>query len=860
MGMSERVRSESSERNVVSLAARIAFGLGVIFVGLAIGGIHTEALAISTGLLALAFGLTYLAPTARPFRPKASATALFGLGVGLVLYTAFTTIPMPAPFLASIAPANADVWARGLRGLGEAGPAWAPISLDPTATRVEVLRGITYLLVFLTAHRFTQSQSGTELLERMVVGAALVLAAASILHPVIGAEQVLGLYRPKNEYGHHIAPILNPNQLSGYLNLGLATGLGILASARSDRERLVVGGIVLFLVGMELFVGSRGGVATMVLGMLFVGVLHQRLKKGQRAGLRAVPILVGLALFVGVALLVVAGSEQVRVELGSRDVSKLETIRQAFRLVPPHFVFGVGRGAFESVFPAYRTGEGFVTVTHPENFVAQWVTEWGVPAAVLAFALVLRSLSPKEVLSRSKPPLGAYGALVVLAVHNLVDFSTELPGAMVLASVCAAIVTGGAADPTTKATRPVWARHSRKVAVLTILGAVVSLIVALRGARGELYPDQELLGHLALDKTISRKDFDDRVRAASLRHPGEPYFPYVAALRGQVLRDGPIIPWAAQTLERSPTYGPVHLVLARTFFRTVPSQARLEYRLAMTQEYSEGFEEEAHRLVSDFDEAMELVPEGKIGLGALESLTRQLDQRLPATRVMLDEELLRRDPRSQSALQRMARDVLLDLRQDEVWCVDRKACADRGLELARRLTEVSPTACEGYALTAELRAASGSPKEAVRELEEAAARVDDHTGCLMRLVMLMDATGLNADVDATIDRVANAGCISQSDCAENFAFAGRTLAERGSRRRAVAFYRKAVDRAPDKDSLLLEYAELASSLELHAETLDAYIKLSMLHPEIPEYAARVTEERDHLSRARFGGGIPNDPK
>ena len=45
----------------------------------------------------------------------------------------------PLGWLAVIAPHNADVWSRALVPLGEAGPAWAPITLDPIATRVEVL-------------------------------------------------------------------------------------------------------------------------------------------------------------------------------------------------------------------------------------------------------------------------------------------------------------------------------------------------------------------------------------------------------------------------------------------------------------------------------------------------------------------------------------------------------------------------------------------------------------------------------------------------------------------------------------------------------------------------------------------------
>jgi hypothetical protein len=45
-------------------------------------------------------------------------------------------------------PANADVWDRALLPLREAGPSWATLSLDPGATRVQVARGIGYLLAF----------------------------------------------------------------------------------------------------------------------------------------------------------------------------------------------------------------------------------------------------------------------------------------------------------------------------------------------------------------------------------------------------------------------------------------------------------------------------------------------------------------------------------------------------------------------------------------------------------------------------------------------------------------------------------------------------------------------------------------
>ena len=64
-------------------------------------------------------------------------------GIGLTLYAALQCVPMPIGWLAVIAPHNADVWSRALSPLHEPGPSWAPITLDPIATRVEVLEAFT---------------------------------------------------------------------------------------------------------------------------------------------------------------------------------------------------------------------------------------------------------------------------------------------------------------------------------------------------------------------------------------------------------------------------------------------------------------------------------------------------------------------------------------------------------------------------------------------------------------------------------------------------------------------------------------------------------------------------------------------
>jgi len=140
-------------------ASRWLLALGIAGSALAVGTVHTITLCLVTGVLAAAAVLGWWG--AEPMRARAPATILLFTGVGLTAYTALQCVPMPIGLLAAIAPHNAEVWSRVLLPLGEAGPRWAPITLDPIATRVEVLEGVAYLWAFVTARTGPPRQLGS---------------------------------------------------------------------------------------------------------------------------------------------------------------------------------------------------------------------------------------------------------------------------------------------------------------------------------------------------------------------------------------------------------------------------------------------------------------------------------------------------------------------------------------------------------------------------------------------------------------------------------------------------------------------------------------------------------------------------
>lgn len=841
-------------------AGRWLLAAAVLLSGLGLGALHTPVLAAVALLAAVGTGLVWF--DAEPLEPRPAATVLVAVAAVLILWTAVQIVPLPRGVLAALASANADVWARSLSPLREDGPAFASVSLEPVASRVQLLRGVTYLVVFVGALRVARRPDGVAFLERTLLVSAVAIAGAALVHPVLGARKVFGLYEPGESYAYlanHVAPLLNTNHLAAYVNIGVLLAFASVVERREVLPRPLALVIVLLLGATTVWTYSRGGTATMLLGTLIVAVLAFGARRAKRARVAA-PLAVAAVAIGGAAVLLMSAFDGTRAKFADNNLSKIDTVLNALDLVREFPLFGVGRGAFEATFPSVRTGTGYWVFTHPENVIAQWTTEWGCPVAAGAMIAIAWALRPRTALARSRVPAGPWAALVAVAVHNLVDFNSEVPGVMIALTVCAATVAGGTGGGKATPHRGSgWARRPSALAVG--LGVATSLAVAatLPFSAHELYNEQRAFRDLGLDDTLTREAFHERAREVMLRHPADPYFPFVGAVRGTVARDESVIPWAARALERSPVYGRVHLLLARSLFAKNPSQARLEYRTACVQDSGLCSVDEAVRLVRSFDDAMELVPDGEPGLRVLVHLASRLEARLPSTVVRLDREIAARDPKSLDPVNRAAARALGDLRDGEAWCAgapgDRPVtsglCVSEGLEAASRLRAAAPEKCDGHALTAELRVATGDVDAGFAVLDRALEEVTERSPCARRLVRLALETKSARRVDAALDRLLKLGCEAPAECVENLTFAASVEAGRGARRRALALSKKAWERAPERDDLLEDIAAKAAAEGLHGEALEAYTKLADRHPGDPRWTEAVTREREAATRRVF---------
>jgi O-antigen ligase len=844
----------AEEGEATSRARAGAWLLAIAIAGsaLAAGTVHPVVLCTVTAVLAVAAALTWW--DAEPVRPRAPATQLLLLGCALTLYTLLQCIPLPLSWLGMIAPRNADVWSRVLAPLHEAGPSWAPLTVDPIATHLEVLKGVAYVLAFLAALPLARRRAGIAFLSAVVVTTGLALAMAALLHPAFGARKLYGIWGPNTGDGRtfaHLAPLLNPNNLAGYINVAWCLALAGALAPEPRLPRPILTACATVFAATQVWVASRGGVATMVLGTALVLALWRAKRMRRERTIAPWMLGAGAAAAAGLVMLVLGASDRAAAELLETNTTKFQLLWQALRVIPGYPLWGAGRGTFESAFPAFRESPGYWTFSHPENVIAQWIVEWGIPVGLAGLITLAIALRPSAILVRSSTASGAWAGLVAIAVQNLVDLGSEIPGLMMAPVVCAAIVVGGTAGRESRWRVGRWTSAPRAIAIGAFAAGVAAIALAIPSIGWTLADDQRALHEAVLDKHVPASTITAMARADMVRHPAEPYFPFIAALRVSATRASPL-PWVEATLERARVYGPAHLVLARWLSTRSPSQARLEYRTAVEQAPEIRFTAipEAARLIDGYYAAMEVVPANVPG--TLHDLSIALGARLPATCVRLDEELARREPTDSWPITETATAAVEDLEQGDAapWCTGqaRAACVQRARELTDAAARLTPAQCAPHLLRARARIVDGTTHQALRELLAAADNVEQRTQCLAALADLADRARDERTVTAALDKIATGICADEAECVHNFEFAAQAEQRRGNTRRALLFYKKAYSRAPDTEGLLQTIAPLAASIGMHAEAADDYDLLTRKYPGDGRWAQEARHERDQAMR------------
>lgn len=559
--------------------ALTATALTLVLAGVLIGGATRWAAVIAalTAVAAVAVHLTSRRTASRP-GPLVMLVAI------ATVATALQLVPLPTSIASIVAPEKLALVRDHATALGDPPPRWVVATHDAPATLVELAKLCGYLALAWTTTRLAAQRRARPWLAASIVGAATLVAVIALAHRVLGATELYGVFALPVP-GHVPAPLINENHLASLTALVVPLALGLGLSWRGGK-RVAAFAAALTLAATALLTASRGGAVGLVAGLVVAGIA---LVAQRRAGVaddnRRAPAAVTVpALIVGACALTLFGvvaARDVAMELHDTRVSELAEPTSKFQvwstaapMAIEHRWLGVGRGAFEPVF-ARHTAVGELTYSHAENSYLQGLLDWGVPVA-LGLGLALVALG-RAALSRWRHgPLdaGALGGLAAIAIHDLADFSLELPAVAMTTIAIAALVAPvrlGTDDRKAPVDRRV--RIARGAALA--LAAVIALLAASPLGRAARV-DRAALPSTPGPATVAA------ARAVLARHPSDGLAAGQVAAALFAERDPRALPMMRRALFLRPAHGGLHLLAARMLLRSQrASQAAPEYARAI---------------------------------------------------------------------------------------------------------------------------------------------------------------------------------------------------------------------------------------------------------------------------------------
>jgi len=650
------------------------------------------ALAIAAPLAAGAFAL---APRLRHGEMAFIPALVPGISLAVAV-VGLQLVPLPPSLLRALSPAADAILYDTLAPVGLY-PAWRPLTLDPGATALELAKAAVFTAVCATAAVLGASERRRDQLLR-----GLVLSGVAVVAVCYGAT-LLGL-------SPLVAPtvtFVNPNHLAGFLQLAAWPALGFALRARGPARAGWLLAFAFTISGVFLSLSRAGIAAFFVAAGIFV-VLRLRARSLFNSAAVSLPIRPGrtggrVVAAGGIAAALAIASwlalDPILAELRtvgdeSSTSVKLGLWAAAARLIREFPLVGIGRGAFETVFPAYKSEPLQRTFTHVENEWLQLPAELGLVVGLAVIALFAWAfLAAARSRDLSRPMAGALAGAGALALHNLFDFSLELPGV----AIPFALVLGLASRAMPRLEVRPW---------LVRTGAALALVVAAGGLLA--HSTRASRGDPAVVSTAPTADEAVmRARAALDVHPAD-YIPHAAVGVKLAAEDrcAEALRWLTRAMLRNPTAPEAHRATAWCLARTGrEALAKREYRLAFL--YGDGSAlGEALRRFSRPGELLEIAPDTSSGLMAAGYLLRER----PAEAA----EAWRR------AWESFGEPVALAQLASVRLAVDDK---EEALRLARLLQERAPRSASGYIIAARALDALGRSDDAIRELELGAARL-----------------------------------------------------------------------------------------------------------------------------------------
>lgn len=337
------------------------------------------------------------------------------------------------------------------------------LSMDVEATRAAVTVIFFVFASLVIAANFFASRRRLRVLANFLIIFGLLLAVFALVQQFTW-EGKLFWVRPTPAAGAGTGgPFVNRNHFAGYMEMLIPIPLALAITGGVRGETRLFYGFAAAVMGVaQLASLSRGGLVSLAGGLLFLGVMAAWHRGASHSAASSRFVLRPAHIIAPTAVLIVAGAIWVGADLEilrrlANDpltttgvMDRRSVWADTLAMFRAHPVFGVGLGAFETVYPIYGRGNGTLAIQFAHNDYLQILADGGLIGGALALWFLI-TVSRSFICGvrstdrlHSGLALGAGAGIFAILIHSLFDFNLQIPSNALLFLVLGSVVSGTA--------------------------------------------------------------------------------------------------------------------------------------------------------------------------------------------------------------------------------------------------------------------------------------------------------------------------------------------------------------------------------------------------------------------------------
>jgi O-antigen ligase len=335
------------------------------------------------------------------------------------------------------------------------------LSADPYSTQFFLVQIAALLVYFGATLVFVDTPHRLKVLVRTITIFGFLLAMFGLTQALIGSPTKIYWVRELPQ-STAFGPFINRHHFAGYMELAMAIPLGLLFSGVVEREKRLLYGFAVVLMGVALVMtNSRGGLISLLAEIGFLVIIttagSKRLGNLDRNA-RALAALKRLGLATAILIVLVGGvvflggASVFTRFLGTVNADDPTTGRAHFwavttDIIKHHPIIGAGIGAYGVLYSQYDSRNGLYRLEQAHNDYLQVLADGGIIGAALGlfFLVVLFRVgfARRETHDafRRGVSTGALAGCFAVLVHSFFDFTLHTTSNTLLFLVLAGLAT-----------------------------------------------------------------------------------------------------------------------------------------------------------------------------------------------------------------------------------------------------------------------------------------------------------------------------------------------------------------------------------------------------------------------------------